>query len=294
MSLRCAEALRPEEAGKVLALIADAAEADGRPSVSQETQLELRLGSRSLRHVLSYDSGRLAGYGALTTAAGPRAMLAEIAVQPGARRHGHGEAILGELLRMAAPQRLSIWAHGTDSAVAGFAEAHGLHRDRTLHQMRRALDGPPPDQPLPRPYRLRTFAPGADDDAFLRANAAVFAHLPDQGGWGAADLQVRLAQDWFDPAGFFLALDQDDGIAGFHWTKLHPPAPLGEVYVLGVVPGHRGRGLAMALAQRGLAHLADQGVRTAMLYVDTDNAPALRLYARLEFSPTDTDALYRA
>ena len=294
MSLRCTEALRPPEAAEVLALIAEAAAVDGRAPVSQETQLELRQGSRSLRHVLSYDSGRLAGYGALTTAAGPRAMLAEIAVQPGNRRHGHGEAILGELLRLAAPQRLSIWAHGTDSAVGRFAEAHGLDRDRTLHQMRKVLDGPPPDHPLPRPYRLRTFVPGADDAAFLLANAATFAELPDQGGWTPADLQMRFAQDWFDPAGFFLVLDPDGRIAGFHWTKLHPPEPLGEVYVLGVVPGHRGHGLALALAQRGLAHLASRGVRTAMLYVDAENGPALRLYTRLGFSRTDTDTLYRA
>lgn len=294
MSISSSQALRSEEAAEVLALIADAAATDGRASVSAETQLDIRHGSRSLRHVRSYAAGRLAGYGALTTAAGPRAMLAEIAVLPDARHRGHGEAILGELLRMAAPQRLSIWAHGADSAIAGFAEAHGLHRDRTLHQMRRGLDGLPPRQPLPAPYQVRTFAPGTDDAALLAANAAAFTQLPDQGGWTSADLQVRMAQEWFDPAGLFLAMAPDGRIAGFHWTKGHAPEPLGEIYVLGVLPAHRKHGLARALARWGLAHLIDRGATTAMLYVDAGNAPALRLYATLGFARTDTDTLYRA
>jgi mycothiol synthase len=294
VSIRGSQTLRPWETAEVLALIAAATAADGRASVSAETQLDIRHGSRSLDHVLSYASGRLAGYGALTTAAGPRAMLAEIAVLPDARHRGHGEAILGELLRMAAPQRLSIWAHGADSAIAGFAEAHGLHRDRTLHQMRRPLDGVPPRQPLPTPYRVRTFAPGTDDEALLAANAAAFAQLPDQGGWTSTDLQARVTQDWFDPAGLFLAVAPDGLIAGFHWTKLHAPEPLGEIYVLGVRPAHRRHGLARALALWGLAHLADRGATTAMLYVDAGNAPALHLYTQLGFTRTDTDTLYRA
>ena len=48
-----------------------------------------------------------------------------------------------------------------------------------------------------------------------------------------ADLAARIAEPWFDPAGFFVAL-RGDTMVGFHWTK-HHPGRLGEVYVLGVV-----------------------------------------------------------
>ena len=52
-------------------------------------------------------------------------------------------------------------------------------------------------------------------------NAAAFAHHPEQGQWTAPDLDHRMAEDWFDPAGF-LVLDAPDGeMAGFHWTKVH-------------------------------------------------------------------------
>ena len=42
----------------------------------------------------------------------------------------------------------------------------------------------------------------------------------------------------------------------------------------------------------GLDHLAWVGVRTAMLYVEHDNEPAQRLYARLGFAPHRTIELF--
>ena len=293
MRVRTCDRLASAEVAAVLELIAAVAAADGRTPISQETQLDLRRGSTGLHHVLATTGGVLVGYGALTTTAGPRAMLAEIAVHPAARRLGHGEALLGALLELAAPQQLSIWAHGSDSATGGFAAAHGLTADRALLQMRRDLPADLPAPALPEPYRLQSFRPGRDDEAFLSANAAAFTELPDQGGWTAADLRARMAQDWFDPAGFFLALAATGELAGFHWTKRHPPGALGEIYVLGVVPAHRGHGLALSLAQHGLQHLAGRGATTAMLYVDASNAPAQRLYHRLGFRRVDTDTLYR-
>ena len=293
MSVRSRDRLAPAEVAAVLDLIATTAAADGRTPVSQETQLDLQRGSSGLRHVLAATGDSLVGYGALTTTAGPRAMLAEIAVHPAARRLGHGEALLGALLELAAPEPLSIWAHGSDSATAGFAAAHGLTADRTLLQMRRDLPADEAGPALPEPYRLRAFRPGRDEDDFLSANAAAFTELPDQGDWTAADLRARMAQDWFDPAGFFLAIAAAGELAGFHWTKRHPPGALGEIYLRGVVPAHRGRGLALGLAHYGLHHLSEGGATTAMLYVDAGNAQALRLYDRLGFRRVDTDTLYR-
>ncbi len=159
--------------------------------------------------------------------------------------------------------------------------------------MRARLRQSVPYPAIPQEYRVRTFRPGTDDAAFLAANAAAFTALADQGSWTAVDLRARTAQEWFDPAGFFLLESTSGEIAGFHWTKLHPPAPLGEIYVLGVVPAHRGRGLALTLARHGLVHLAQRGARTAMLYADAGNGPALRLYSRLGFQRIDADTLYR-
>ena len=55
------------------------------------------------------------------------------------------------------------------------------------------------------------------------------------------DLADRMAEPWFDAAGFFVATINDT-MVGFHWTKQHQDQ-LGEVYVLGVAPSAAGRGL---------------------------------------------------
>lgn len=101
-----------------------------------------------------------------------------------------------------------------------------------------------------------------------------------------------MAEPWFDPKGFFLA-ERDGVLAGFHWTKIHADEGLGEVYVVGVAPNAQGSGLGKALTTTGLAHLAAQGLPTAMLYVDADNEAAVSVYERLGFTTYETDLMYR-
>jgi mycothiol synthase len=142
---------------------------------------------------------------------------------------------------------------------------------------------------------VRPFAPGEDDDAWLAVNNRAFAGHPEQGGWTTSTLARRRSEPWFDPEGFLLAFDAD-GLAGFCWTKIHPATDgepeLGEIFVIGVDPSRKRSGLGRALVVAGLASLADRGVRTGMLFVDGDNAPALRLYESLGFTTHRRDRAY--
>jgi mycothiol synthase len=71
---------------------------------------------------------------------------------------------------------------------------------------------------------------------------------------------------------------------GFCWGKLRRDAALpGEIYVVGVDPRQRGRGLGLWLTRAGLAHIRARGRPGAMLYVEADNTPAIRLYESLGF-----------
>ena len=106
----------------------------------------------------------------------------------------------------------------------------------------------------------------------------------------AANLAERMAEPWFDPAGLLVA-DAGGGLLGFHWTKQHSDA-LGEVYVVAVDPAAQGRGLGRALTAAGLAHLAALGVREIILYVESDNAPAIATYSKLGFAHTETHVQY--
>jgi mycothiol synthase len=103
----------------------------------------------------------------------------------------------------------------------------------------------------------------------------------------AANLARRMAEPWFDPAGLLVA-DDGSGVLGFHWTKQHDDRT-GEVYVVGVSPQAQGRGLGTVLTLAGLHHLAGLGVEEVLLYVESDNAPAVAVYSRLGFEHADAD-----
>jgi mycothiol synthase len=145
---------------------------------------------------------------------------------------------------------------------------------------------------------VRTFVPGQDEDAWLAVNNAAFAADPDQGGWTRSVLDGRIAEPWFDPEGFLIA-DDGGAIAGFCWTKVHPAEPphepraLGEIYVIGVDPGHQGLGLGRALVLAGLEHLhAVRHLDVGMLFVDAANTAAVGLYRALGFVTSRIDRAY--
>ena len=206
----------------------------------------------------------------------------DLVVAPASRGQGLGSALAAAAVPTTGD--LSAWSHGNHPAAAALAARFGLRRVRDLWVMRRSLSALPP---LPSsPLDVRPFRVGVDEDAFLAVNAAAFSHHPEQGGMTRADLDDRIAEDWFDPSGFFLAWDGDD-LAGFHWTKEHPS--YGEVYVVGISPSAQGAGLGKLLTLTGLHHLAARGLDAVILYVESDNAPAVAVYERLGFSHAERD-----
>ncbi|MEU6959211.1 mycothiol synthase [Streptomyces chrestomyceticus] len=292
--------LTPDAAAAALALIEQAAATDGQSAVSEQGRLQLRGGRREgVRHLLLYvpggpddEAGVLAGYAQLEDTDPVEAPAAELVVHPSYRGHGHGRALGTGLLEQSG-RRLRVWAHGGHSAARHLAQTLGMTLFRELRQMRRPLSNLELAEPvLPEGVSVRTFQPGTDDAAWLEANAAAFAHHPEQGSLTQRDLDDRKAEPWFDPKGFFLA-ERDGRLVGFHWTKIHAAEGLGEVYVVGVRPDAQGGGLGKALTAIGLRHLAGQGVPTAMLYVDADNVPAVTVYERLGFTTHETDLMYR-
>jgi mycothiol synthase len=68
---------------------------------------------------------------------------------------------------------------------------------------------------------------------------------------------------------------------------------VGEVFVLGVDPDAQGLGLGRALTDLGLASLRERGLREVLLYVEEDNATAVRLYERSGFHRHAVDVSWR-
>jgi mycothiol synthase len=159
--------------------------------------------------------------------------------------------------------------------------------------MRRPSAVPLGEVVVPEGVTVRGYRDG-DREQLLRVNAAAFADHPEQGAMDADNLAARMAEPWFDPAGLLVAEDPDGSMLGFHWTKQHSP-DLGEVYVVAIAPEAQGRGLGGVLTLAGLHHLAGRGVGEVLLYVESDNRPAIAVYRRLGFGHEahDTHVMYR-
>lgn len=274
-------------------VIAEAKALDGVAPVGDQVLREL--GQDRTRHLLAVEDDEIRGYLNLAPAGDDAPPMAELVVEPAARRRGIGSALVHAALPEGGPET-RIWAHGNLEPARATAAALDLVSVRELLQMRRPLAQLPP-VPSAQGVRFATYAGPQDDAEVLRVNNAAFSWHPEQGGWTDADIAERRGEPWFDPEGFFLAFDDSSGeLLGFHWTKVHS-ATLGEVYVVGVDPSAQGRGLGAALTVMGLHHLADRlagAGRDAdvMLYVEADNTAAVKTYRRLGFDVVNSDVAY--
>jgi mycothiol synthase len=214
----------------------------------------------------------------------------DLAVAPAARGRGLGSELAAAAL--AGDDAVTAWSHNDHPAAAVLAARHGLRRARELWVMRRRTSEPLPYLVVPDGVTVRGYR-DEDRDEVLRVNAAAFAHHPEQGSLDAEGLAARMAEGWFDPAGLLVA-DAGGELRGFHWTKQHSPE-LGEVYVVAIDPAAQGQGLGRVLTLAGLWHLQRLGVGEVLLYVESDNAPAVHVYEGLGFThaAADTHAQYR-
>ncbi|MGH9129423.1 MAG: mycothiol synthase [Acidimicrobiales bacterium] len=276
--------------------------ADGHRPLGEHTWLDLVHGGRTGFAgfmAIQPGHGHPVGYAQVSRGAGAEDSWAvELVIDP---HHRSSASTVGtDLLRAALDEvaregggHVHLWVPKPRSEHDAMADANGLLRGRELLHMRRPLPLPELEGSPSVPFRTRPFQVGKDEEAWLEVNNRAFARHPEQGGWDSATLQRREKEAWFDPAGLLLH-ERDGQLAGFCWTKVHDDLtpPVGEIYVLAVDPDFQGQGLARPLATTGLRWLADKGLATAILYVDSANEPAVALYRHLGFDLDHVDRAY--
>ena len=289
---------------QVLALIAAATDHDGVPPVAEHVLLHLRHGGdKADFHLIAERENEVIGYAHLDLTDQVEGPSAELVVAPKYRGRGIGNELIASI-KSYAGTKLRLWSHGDLPGAKNLAEKNGLTHSRTVIQMRRSLTDPIPEIDTEIP--IRNFLPGLDNEAWISANNRAFIDHPEQSNWKARDLEIRTKEEWFDPRGFLIT-EIDRQLAGFCWTKIHgghthkhsvsepehDHDPIGEIYIMGVDPKFQGRGIGRAVTIAGLKHLRYEGIFSAMLYVDSDNAGAISLYSSLGFTEWGRDVLYR-
>ena len=183
---------------------------------------------------------------------------------------------------------IQIWIEDTQIGDDDLMKHIGFSNYRDLWQMRCKF--PPNGEGI----STRPFICGIDDEAFLEVNSRAFSWHPEQGSLDSLKLDETFKEEWFDNEGFLL-LEVENRLAGFCWTKVHNEEDLliGEIYAIAIDPDFHGRGFGKPLTVAGLNHLSNVGVNLGMLYVESDNKPAIRIYEDIGFTHFATNSAYR-
>lgn len=309
----------PELAATIKELAADAEQADGFAPLSEQFLVGLMDARAEHTHIVAMDNSQPVGAAAID------GNVAEAFITPSARGLGWGRALLLEL-QEEIPD-VQIWAHGNLPA----AQALGANLEVVRHLIVMEVKGENLDKAaqlvdvdyegLNYTESVERFGRDFVDAAWVEANNEAFDWHPEQGGWDIARLHRGMEAEWFDPADVLfywdlaagsrqLDLGQEDGgqadgqdgkegsakpaLVGFHWTKWHTESEphFGEVYVVGLASDYRGQGLGGPLLSLGLHRQHERGANSVILYVEADNAPAVKAYEKLGFRVIEDHVVY--
>jgi len=111
------------------------------------------------------------------------------------------------------------------------------------------------------------------------------------GTWGynpntVEDIVYNTNLSGFSPEDIVLACEGDK-VIGYCWTRIICGAATdrrkGQIFMLGVDPDYRGRGIGKRVLLAGLSHLKSKGLQIAELSVDDENKEARALYQSVGF-----------
>lgn len=211
-----------------------------------------------------------------------------IAVRPDVRRRGIGSGLVraAEQTLTAKGQRLLLWLPDENPGAAAFCAAIGYRHHSSLWQMRLATIADVTSPEMPAGFELVSVDRVRVEEYVALFNEAFASHPTPL---SVTPKLVRWVHERpeFDPSSIGVLRTRDGHeLVGFCRIRLHGKDEPGEIALIGVRPGWRGRGLGRWLLQWGLAQLSAGGYPGAGLSVESENDDALALYERAGFART--------
>lgn len=293
------DSLTQDQQEQVFNIVKHATQVDLVNPLNEHAELHLKHGGdKPISHILATAEGKVVGYGHLDQTDLVSGPAAEIVVDPEFRNQGIAKLILRKIEELSNPKPLRLWAHGNVPAAKQFTKNLNYEPIREIIQLKLSLLNVISDLNFANEYKVSTYQGDEDNETILQINKNSFSKLPDQAAWNSQDLKLRLNEHWFDPEGL-LILRKDIAPVAFCWTKIHTHdeaehQPLGEIYVLAVLPEFQNRGLGKQLMFWGLQHLRKKGLSEAILYVDAKNLKAMKIYQEIGFVHSGSDTLYKS
>ncbi|MCL4832455.1 MAG: GNAT family N-acetyltransferase [Caldilineaceae bacterium] len=181
------------------------------------------------------------------------------------------------------PTEIHLFRRTADTDSLRMLEAAGYENVRTHYVMTAELTETPPAPLWPEGIFVRSFRPGADDEALFLGGEESFQDLWNRPPSTKERWLEPLQADDFDPTLWFLPFDSATGeVCGVCLCSILPGG--GKVDSLGVRRPWRKQGLGLALLQHAFGELWRRGIRQVYLSVDAQSPTgAPRLYARAGF-----------
>jgi mycothiol synthase len=191
-----------------------------------------------------------------------------------------------------AKPHIRAWANEKDDESIAAHEEMAFRAFRHSFRMEIELAGDLPQPTWAEGYAVRSYR-DEDAPAIHRAQMDSFADT-----WGFTEEPFEPWQHWmmgerFQPENWFLVETGGDVAAIALCRVSDTEADLGWVDILGVLPAHRRRGLAIGLLRFVFRHFAGKGMKRVGLGVDAENPTgAVRLYERAGMHVARLDVRY--
>ena len=242
-------------------------------------------------------AGRVAGFMNIIPELATRRVILDCLVHPDHRRKHLATELLGQAISRARELKAKVARVNVsqDNTVATKVLPRlGFRIARRFLELRLLLTEAPLPETSHHTHTLRHLQAGEEEQLTQLQNRC-FGSAWEYNPNTTEDMVYQLNFSYHSPEDVILTCEKDRPI-GYCWTEIDPEATetekKGRIYMFGVDPDYRSRGIGKKALLAGLSYLKSKGMRIVELNVDSENEVARNLYRSVGFKPWTTSLWY--